>query len=377
MVADSSRSDRFEVVIVGGGVAGLEAALALRDLAGDRVNLRLLAAGSEFVYRPLTVREPFAFAQARRYPLAEIAADAGAELVQGTLSSVDLVGRVGRTSAGAELRYDALMLGVGARPRARYEHAVTIDDGSLDEQLHGLVQDVEEGYVDSLAFVVPAPMAWPLPVYELALMTANRAYDTSIELSITILTPEDAPLAVFGEGASSAVAQLLAESKIEVITAVYCEIPEAGTIEIMPGDRRLKVDRVVALPELQGPAIPGLPEDREGFIPIDSHCQVRGAERVYAAGDATDFAVKHGGIAAQQADIAAQAIAALAGAPVEPQAFHPVIEGVLLTGAKPRYLKAHITGGHGSQSELTEEPQGPAPPKIAARYLAPYLDSRD
>jgi sulfide:quinone oxidoreductase len=54
-----------------------------------------------------------------------------------------------------------------------------------------------------------------------------------------------------------------------------------------------------------------------------------------------------------------------------------VIEGVLLTGAKPRYLKAHITGGHGSQSELTEEPRGTPPPKIAARYLAPYLDSRN
>jgi sulfide:quinone oxidoreductase len=208
-----------------------------------------------------------------------------------------------------------------------------------------LVQDVEAGYVDSLAFVVTAPMAWPLPVYELALMTANRAYDMSTELSITILTLEDAPLAVFGEGASRAVAKLLADSKIEVITAVYCEIPEAGTIEIMPGDRRLEVKRVVALPELYGPAIPGVPEDREGFIPIDSHCQVRGAERVYAAGDATDFVIKHGGIAAQQADIAAQAIAALAGAPVEPQAFHPMIEGVLLTGAKPRYSRRTSRAG--------------------------------
>ena len=63
-----------------------------------------------------------------------------------------------------------------------------------------------------------------------------------------------------------------------------------------------------------------------------------GGERI---GDATDFAIKHGGIAAQQADVAAQAIAALAGVAPEPAPFHPVIHGILLTGGKPRYLSAH------------------------------------
>ena len=63
----------------------------------------------------------------------------------------------------------------------------------------------------------------------------------------------------------------------------------------------------------------GLPAALNDFIPVDRHCQVRGVERVYAAGDATDFAIKHGGIAAQQADAAAEAIAALAGAPVKPK----------------------------------------------------------
>ena len=52
-------SGRFSVLIAGGGVAGLEALLALRDLAGDRVDLRLLAPEAEFVYRPMAVGEPF------------------------------------------------------------------------------------------------------------------------------------------------------------------------------------------------------------------------------------------------------------------------------------------------------------------------------
>jgi hypothetical protein len=75
---------------------------------------------------------------------------------------------------------------------------------------------------------------------------------------------------------------------------------------------------------------------------------VRELERAYAAGDATDFAIKLGGIAAQQADTAAQAIAALAGAPVEPKPFHAEIQAILLGADKPLYLSAHVTGDHGS-----------------------------
>jgi sulfide:quinone oxidoreductase len=118
----------------------------------------------------------------------------------------------------------------------------------------------------------------------------------------------------------------------------------------------------------------GLPGSVNGFIPIDLHCRVRGVERVYAAGDATDFAVKHGGIAAQQADAAAESIAALAGAPVKPQTFHPKIQGMLLTGAEPYYLSAWIIGGQASGSQLTSEATWAPASKIAAKHLVAYLE---
>jgi sulfide:quinone oxidoreductase len=104
---------------------------------------------------------------------------------------------------------------------------------------------------------------------------------------------------------------------------------------------------------------------------------VRGVDRVFAAGDATDFAVKHGGMAAQQAETAAQTIAALAGAPVEPTPFHPIIRAILLGAEKPLYLNAHITGGHGASSEISESPTWSPPTKIGAKYLSRYLESRD
>jgi sulfide:quinone oxidoreductase len=135
-------------------------------------------------------------------------------------------------------------------------------------------------------------------------------------------------------------------------------------------------DRIVALPELFGPAVRGLPAGEHGFIPVDEHCRVRGVERVWAAGDAIDFAVKHGGIASQQADAAAEAIAALAGAPITPAPFEPEIRGILLTGRKPRYLTARLSGSMSFSSQVTDEPTWTPVSKISARYLAPYLESR-
>ena len=282
------------------------------------------------------------------------------------------------TAAGERLHYDALLLALGARLYPRFKHTTTIDDALMDELLHGLIQDIEGGYVRRLAFVIPSGRTWPLPIYELALLCAARAYEANTELSVTIATPEDAPLAIFGGAVSEGVALLLKDNGISTITSARCEVPESHRISISPGSRELHADRIVALPELVGPSAPGVPSRSEyGFIAVDSRCKLRGLERVYAAGDATDFAIKHGGVAAQQADVAAQAIAAIAGLAPPPVPFRPVIHGMLLTGDGPRYLSAHITGGHGSSSEITQTPAWSPPTKIVARYLAPYLDRRD
>jgi sulfide:quinone oxidoreductase len=374
--SDSSHAP-FNVVIAGGGVAALEAALALRHYGDGHITTSLIAPDGEFVYRPMTVREPFAYAAAARYPLQEIARDIGMNLVADTVKSVDPQSRVVHTDAGEQVAYDALLLALGARIKPRFKQALTIDDRQLGELLHGLIQDVEGGYVRRLAFIVPDRMGWPLPIYELALMTACRAYDMNVQLSITIATPEDTPLAIFGLAVSNAVSQLLEQNGIRTITSAHCEIPAPGRIAIHPGSQVLHADQIVALPELYGPSLPGLPVAAHGFIPVDDRCQVRAVERVYAAGDTTDFAIKHGGIAAQQADVAAQAIAALAGVADAPQPFHPIIHGILLTGGAPRYLSAHVTGGHGSSSQLTEAPTWSPPTKIAANYLAPYLHEQD
>ncbi len=368
-----SAADPLKVVIAGGGVAALEAALALHELAGERVALTLIAPNAQFSYRPMTVREPFAYTPAAHYPIAALADEVGAELLVDEFGWVDPSARVAHTVGGEEVAYDALLLGLGARITEAFSHVVTIDDRRLDELLHGMIQDVEEGYVKSVAFVAPARLAWPMPLPELALMTAARAYDMDVDVHLTLITPESAPLAVFGAQASEALAKLLADAGVETITSAHAQVVEAGEVRIEPGDRTVHADRIVALPELFGPAVRGLPSGEHGFIPVDQHCKVHGVERVWAAGDAIDFAIKHGGLAAQQADAAARAIAALAGAPIEPAPFLPEIHGILLTGRKPIYMTARITGSKAFNSQVATEPNWEPVAKISAQYLAPYL----
>lgn len=365
---------QLKVLIAGGGVAGLEAALALRDLAGERVSIEMLAPEPVLVYRPLTVREPFAFGRAERYALSDVLEGAEVRLRSERFSWVDPAARVVHTDGGEQIGYDALVLAMGARVHTRFTHAYTIDDRHLDDILHGLLQDVEAGYVERIAFVVPARMAWQLPVYEIALMTAARGEELGLKPRLTVVTPEESPLAIFGLGASDAVSTLLDQAGIDVLASAYAEVPSWDTVVVNPGDRRLRVDRVVALPELYGPAVRGLPAAEHGFIPVDVHSQVRGVSGVYAAGDAVDFAIKHGGVSAEQAAAAAEAIAARAGVEIEPKPFKPTICGMLLTGGAPRYLRARINGGHGFSSEVSQRPLWSPPRKIVARYLGPRLE---
>ena len=375
MTTDRSHSGKLRVVIAGGGVAALETVLALAELAPEHTDVLVIAPATEFVYRPMAVREPFAYGPAHHYALAPIIEDAGATVLADRLAWIDRSARLAHTEGGEQIAYDALVLALGANPRPHYQHALTIDDRHLDQTLHGLIQDVDEGYVHSIAFVAPSLIAWPLPLYELALMTAARAREMGVAVAVTILTPESAPLAIFGAAASSAVGRLLDQAQIETVSSAYCEVPSPGNVVINHGDRALQVDRVVALPQLEGPAIRGIPLGDHGFIQVDPSGLVPDCGPIYAAGDATEFPVKHGGIAAQQADAAARSIAVLAGAPVTPEPFDPVIRGMLLTGGKPVYISARITGGEGFSSEITDAPTWSPPAKIAATYLAPYLDS--
>ena len=368
----------FRVVICGGGIAAIEGLLRLRQLAGDAVDVELLAPGEELVYRPLAVREPFAWGAPRRYPLRRIARDADADWTRDGLEWVDPDAQVVHTTGGRRVEYDALLVAVGARQVDAYKHVATFRDAEADAVFHGIVQDVEGGYSRRLAFVQPVGPVWPLPLYELALMTAERAESMDVrDLELSLITPEPRPLAVFGTRVSDAVSRRLSQSGIKVFTNALAKVPAPRRLLIQPQNALLEDQRIVAMPRIAGPAVRGLPgAGAHGFLPIDKHCAVPGTGgRVYAAGDVANYPIKHGGLGAQMADAAAGAIAVLAGAQESAPAFSPVIRGKLLTGKDPLYMSAHPLGAESFESEVYEEPPWPAGDKVVAEELGPYLAS--
>jgi sulfide:quinone oxidoreductase len=361
-------ADPLKVVIAGGGVAGLEAILALRAFAGDRVAITLLEPSTEFVYTPLSVREPFARSHAERRPLADIAREFGVEHVEDAVARVRPEDHVVISQSGAEHPYDVVLLTLGARRLPAFEGALTFRSQEDVEQVHGLVQDVEGGYVRRVALVVPGGVTWPLPLYELALMLAGRARDMGLDVELTVVTPEETPLAVLGSAAGAGVAELLEENGIAVSTSSFADVEGTGKVWLRPEGRLVEVDRIVALPVLEGPAIPGVRCDERGFIETEPDGAVVGTPDVYAAGDGINFAIKQGGVATQQADVAAAAIARRVGVDLDLPPGEPVVRVKLLTSRGERFATSE--GGSGG---LSEHALWWPPSKIAGAYLAPYL----
>ena len=363
----------LHVLVAGGGVAGLELALALRALADERVSVEIVAPEKEFTYRPLAALEPFRAGDVASFPLPALVRAAGAELHAGAIASVDAAKKAVTTEGGDELPYDVLVVVLGARTREAVPGALTFRGPQDGSALASLLEDVVDGVVRRLVFAVPAGATWPLPLYELALLTETYLAERgTMEVELTLVTPEEAPLAVFGREAAEALEELLVARGIGLRVRTTPVRFEQGALRIAPGEP-FEADAVIALPRAEGPFLSGLPGDVAGFVPTDEHGRVVGVDDVYAAGDVTQFPVKQGGIATQQADAVAAAIAARAGAAVEPAPFRPVLRGLLLTGLFPRFLRAEP--GTGVSTIDTEALWWP-PAKIVGRYLAPFLAER-
>ena len=359
-----------KVVIVGGGVAALEAALALEELASELVEVELVAPEQNFVYRPLLVAEPFGAGQVRTFPLHRLAEGAGAKFTEAIVTGVDSDRHVVRTAADDEIPFDLLLLATGAVPVAAVPGALCFRGPTEAAALRQLLDDASTGMIDGMTFAVPAGASWTLPLYELALLARSYLVDEgAVGVTVTIVTPEDAPLALFGSTASEAVRELLDTRGIEVALATTPLAFADGGLSVAPAGI-IPTDRVVALPRLEGPRLAGVIHDANGFIPTDEHGQVADEIDVWAAGDATRFPLKQGGVAAQQADAAAESIAARAGASLEPRPFRPVLRGLLLTGMAPRFLRAEAGT---ATSAIDTEPLWWPPAKIVGRYLAPFL----
>jgi sulfide:quinone oxidoreductase len=361
------------VVICGGGVAGLEALIGLHAHIQVGVDVHVVSPTRDFAYRPLAVAAPFGSGDMLHLDLAEISAQHGAHLHVDALARVDGERRTVELASGSALPYDALLVAIGARPEEWLAGALHFGGVADVAPYRALLARLESGEDERVCFVSPPWLAWTLPLYELALLTASHLADVAvIGGELVIVTAEEDPLTIFGSAASRTLRALLADRGIALrVGAQAKQVAPAGLL-LGDGDA-IAADEVVTLAKLSGPAIAGLPSDADGFIRVDAHSRVEGLADVYAAGDGTDYPIKQGGIATQQADAAVEAIVAGFGAAVTPTPVRPTLRGILLTGIAPLYLRSSVGNGGARDPQATIDPLWWPPSKIAARYLAPYL----
>jgi sulfide:quinone oxidoreductase len=354
------------VVIAGGGVAALEALLALQAEAGSLVDVTVVADSDTFTYRSLQIGETFGLAAPRRYRLASLVEDAGARFVHASIASISAGARELLLDDRQQIPYDALLLATGARSVPAFDHGIAFTPAAFEE----ILEDLGSQLAGDVTIVVPRGVRWSLPAYELALMTAAWNGDVTVR----VVTHEAMPLDIFGVDAARTVADVLRSAGVDVLASVTADVPREGLVHA--GDHWLPAARVVSLPAPHGPRLQGVPSTADGYLDCDQHGRVRTVAAVWAAGDGTAQPIKQGGLAAQQADAAAADIARLAGAPTRPRPFRPVLRGLLRTAEGPLYLRRALAADDGGAT-VSNEPLWWPPSKVASRRLAARLAQLD
>ena len=368
------------IVVVGGGFAGLEVSLALRALAGDHVRLTLISPDRFFAYRPAATLEAFDEGPPEHYDLREIAHDLHATFLCARLEAVGATNTWVRLSSGGRLQYDSLVLAIGARARVGIPGALTFRGQDDVPRFRNLMVDVGSGTIKRLVFAVPAGASWPLPLYELALLSATYAAEHGLQTEVSVVTPEATPLEMFGPEGSRLVADLMAERRVRFVgNSIVSQVRRDGMLTLQ-FDPPLKADRVVASPELQGMSVSGIPGNWWGFVPTDAVGRVEGLKNVYAAGDMTTFPIKHGSLATQQADRIAHTIAAQLGVAARETRGDRVMRARLLGGSRPLLLRTELDQfGRPKSTKLERRELDPSSngSKVFGRYLTPYLQLQD
>jgi sulfide:quinone oxidoreductase len=372
-------TSRLRVLIVGGGFAAAELVLALRSLAEERVEIEIVTPSTELPFRPAATAAPFDAAAVDVYDLEAIAADAGAALRRDAVEAVASRAHRVRLASGAVAVYDVVVLAMGARARVGVPGAITFRDHRDSRLVAHAIDGLDTARPTRFAFAAPAGVSWTLPLYELALLARKEMNRRGLADEVMILTPERAPLEVFGPRVAGHVSSLLDVAGIRWVPTAAQNVAR-GFVTLATGEA-LKADNVIAVPRLVGRRISGVPGDWNAFVPTESDGRVSTLDDVYAVGDVSQFPVKQGGLATQQADLVAAVLAARAGAAIEPPPVRHILRARLLGADGPTYLLAELDGQGRPLPEsdlpaVSSEADWWPPAKLFGRYLTPWMATR-
>jgi sulfide:quinone oxidoreductase len=369
----------LHVVVAGGGFAAAELVLALRALAQERVTLELVAPSPRLAFKPAATGAAVGASAVQEYDLRELAEDAGATYRRDAVEAVASAASRVRFASGATAHCDAIVLATGARPQAAVPGATTYRDHRDSPAIARMLAELRAGVISSVAFAAPTGVTWTLPLYELALLTAREIDEHELSASVTMVTPEREALEVFGLEVSAAVTSLLRNRGVHLQRSTHAHSVTRSGIELVYGGM-VSADRVIAIPRLTGRRLSGVPADWSGFVATDERGRVKDLQGVFAAGDMTQFPVKQGGLATQQADVIAAELTRLAGVDLPQEPFRYVLRTQLLGADGPLFLEAELDArGRPSTSRRphisTDAPWWP-PAKLFGRHLSPWMAAR-
>jgi sulfide:quinone oxidoreductase len=313
---------RANIVIVGGGFAGLESAFLLRKKLRDRARITLVSDKPNFLFKPNTIYIPFGGKlDPLLIPLTQPTGKRDIELLTGSVTGVDPDAR--RIDLdGRSLDYDFLVLATGAGMALAeipglQTYAETIwtpnEMASLGRKLTAAIANARQGEQQTILFTVPPGNKCAGPLYEIVLMTDTylRRHKVRNRFELAWATYERTFIQAFGPKLHEVIVAEFAERGISGHTTWALDHVSERTAHYTNGQTN-SFDLLVAFPPyVAATRYDGLPQDERGFLKTElASRRVTGQERIYAPGDAGDFPVKQAFLAFLQADATAEAIAA-------------------------------------------------------------------
>ncbi|MDQ8706517.1 FAD-dependent oxidoreductase [Streptomyces sp. LHD-70] len=314
-----------DVAVVGGGAAGVDAAVAVREQQPGS-SVALISPDQSLRYRPWLVYLPAGAASAAdmTMPLSDIADQHGFELVHGQVTQVDPEASqitIGPESAIVE--YKQLILAPGApADRARIagaeKHAIFPCDADGAQELIDRLAELSEATV---LFVLTGERIGPGLEYAGWVARAARAKGRE-GIRVTVVEDGDALDRQFGVRAADRILQQAATLGIESIR--HARIEQVADGELLLAERRVRADLICVTSPLRGPdlGLPGHLLNSRGMLTVDPTLAAPTARNVFAAGDFSDVQgmdaelPKTWIMARLQAETAARnAVAALRGEP--------------------------------------------------------------
>jgi NADH dehydrogenase FAD-containing subunit len=308
------------ILILGGGFAGVVAAESLAKRLSNEHQITLISRHRDFIFYPALVKLAFGQAEVRdiTYNLREALLDRRIKFIEAEVAYPDIDHNcviVPHGEVQGKVPYDYLLFALGRRLATEevggfYDHGHHLLTVNAALKFREALKDFHQGHA-VLGYCQDTRLA--VPVYEAAFALDRMLKERGEreQVKITIVAPEH----LGGQLSDEIVPNLQAaldEHGVEFVSEFPVKQITQKTIFAANG-KQMDYDLLMLLPPFTGPGeaqYTGI-TDPNGYVRVDRQMRVNGARRMYAAGDCVNFlGPKMGHMAVLQGMVAAANIAA-------------------------------------------------------------------